>query len=329
MAAAIWDLVWAGHLSNDTIAPLRALLAGGGGAHKAKAAPGRSRYRRPGRPVALSGPAAAAGVARGGPPGMTGRWYPLPERDLDPTRRAAAIADALLDRHGVVTRGAVMAEGVVGGFAGVYPVLGRAGGARRRPGAATSSRVSARPSSRCRARSTGCARWPTPAAATGAMSRRRSCWPAPIRPTRTAPRCPGRTASSTRDRRPGRRAAGTGPAARRARWSWSSTALLVLYVERGGKTLLSYTDDPDVARAGRQGAGRRRARGRARHAVGGAGRRRLGRAGEPAARRADVGRLPGHAPGPAPARISHGATARAIDADGRSRRSPAVHPMEA
>jgi ATP-dependent Lhr-like helicase len=58
-------------------------------------------------------------VARSGPPSGTGRWYRLPARDPDPTRRAAALADALLDRHGIVTRGAVVAEGVVGGFAGV------------------------------------------------------------------------------------------------------------------------------------------------------------------------------------------------------------------
>ncbi|MCA2215267.1 ATP-dependent helicase [Wangella sp. NEAU-J3] len=124
LAATVWDLVWAGHLTNDTFAPLRALL-GGSGAHKAKAAPGRTRYRRPGRPVMPS---------RTGPPAMAGRWSRLPDRDLDPTRRAAALADLLLERHGVVTRGAVMAEGVTGGFAAVYPVLGaleERGAARR------------------------------------------------------------------------------------------------------------------------------------------------------------------------------------------------------
>ncbi|HEX2419858.1 MAG TPA: DEAD/DEAH box helicase, partial [Micromonosporaceae bacterium] len=47
LAAALWDLVWTGHLSNDTLAPLRALLAGGG-AHRGRTAP-RMRYRRPGR----------------------------------------------------------------------------------------------------------------------------------------------------------------------------------------------------------------------------------------------------------------------------------------
>ncbi|MGY0231729.1 ATP-dependent helicase [Longispora urticae] len=113
LLAALWDLVWGGWLTNDTLAPLRALL-GGGGTHKAKPATPRSRYRRPGRPAL---------PARSGPPAAAGRWSRLPDRDLDPTRRAAALADALLERHGVLTRGAVMAENAPGGFAGVYPVL--------------------------------------------------------------------------------------------------------------------------------------------------------------------------------------------------------------
>ena len=41
----------------------------------------------------------------------------------DPTVRAHTLAVTLLDRHGVLTRGAVAAERVPGGFAGVYPVL--------------------------------------------------------------------------------------------------------------------------------------------------------------------------------------------------------------
>ncbi|WP_085067104.1 Lhr family helicase [Catenuloplanes japonicus] len=113
MAAAIWDLVWAGYLTNDTLAPVRALL-GSGGTHRTKPVASRGRYRRPGRP-ALPG--------RTGPPTMAGRWSLLPDRETDPTQRAAATADLLLERHGVVTRGAVAAEGPPGGFAGVYPVL--------------------------------------------------------------------------------------------------------------------------------------------------------------------------------------------------------------
>ena len=52
-----------------------------------------------------------------------GRWSLLPDRETDPTRRAHALAEVLLDRHGVVTRGAVAAERVPGGFAAVYRVL--------------------------------------------------------------------------------------------------------------------------------------------------------------------------------------------------------------
>src|SRR5690606_38616582 len=58
-----------------------------------------------------------------GPPIVGGRWYRLPDRDTNPTRRATALAEALLERHGVLTRGAVMAEDPPGGFAAVYPIL--------------------------------------------------------------------------------------------------------------------------------------------------------------------------------------------------------------
>jgi ATP-dependent Lhr-like helicase len=54
---------------------------------------------------------------------MAGRWSATPERSEDSTRRAHAASIALLERHGIVTRGAVMAEHVPGGFAGVYNVL--------------------------------------------------------------------------------------------------------------------------------------------------------------------------------------------------------------
>ncbi|MDP9399195.1 MAG: DEAD/DEAH box helicase, partial [Actinomycetota bacterium] len=52
-----------------------------------------------------------------------GRWSLLPARDPDPTRRVHAYAEALLDRHGVVTRGSVVAERSPGGFAAAYRVL--------------------------------------------------------------------------------------------------------------------------------------------------------------------------------------------------------------
>ena len=116
-SSALWDLVWSGHVSNDTPAPLRTLVAGGRGAHRTRRATPRGRYgraRRPGR---------AALAHRTGPPTVAGRWSLLPGTEADPTRRAVTLAEVLLDRHGVVVRGAAQAERAPGGFAAVYRVL--------------------------------------------------------------------------------------------------------------------------------------------------------------------------------------------------------------
>src|SRR5436190_5222806 len=103
---ALWDLVWAGEVTNDTLAPLRSYLRG---------APKEDR-RVPhlGRPFRSR---------RIGPSGSEGRWSLLPQPAGTPTERAAALAQTLLARHGVVTREAVHAEDIAGGFAAVYPVL--------------------------------------------------------------------------------------------------------------------------------------------------------------------------------------------------------------
>ncbi|MDT0203353.1 ATP-dependent helicase [Nocardioides sp. AE5] len=105
LSNALWDLAWAGLVTNDTLAPLRTLTASGPTSH---------RTRRTGR---------ARLPSRTGPPQTAGRWSMLPDLDLDPTRRAHAAAEALLERHGVLTRGAVVAERTPGGFAAVYKVL--------------------------------------------------------------------------------------------------------------------------------------------------------------------------------------------------------------
>ncbi|MEV4256223.1 crosslink repair DNA glycosylase YcaQ family protein, partial [Spirillospora sp. NPDC049652] len=107
LVTAVWDLVWAGLLTNDTLAPLRAALGSGRPAHRARAT-------RRGRPVLPS---------RTGPPTVAGRWWPLPERETTPTARSHALAESLLDRYGIVIRGAVAAERTPGGFSAVYPVL--------------------------------------------------------------------------------------------------------------------------------------------------------------------------------------------------------------
>ena len=104
---ALWDLVWAGELTNDTFAPLRALRW---------KRPARDARRRPGRLTSL------------GPPEAAGRWSlgrrgGAATRRSTPTERLHALSLALLDRHGVVTREAVASESVEGGYSAVYPVL--------------------------------------------------------------------------------------------------------------------------------------------------------------------------------------------------------------
>jgi ATP-dependent Lhr-like helicase len=61
--------------------------------------------------------------SRSGPPSVGGRWALAVAREPDLTRRAHARAEALLERHGVLTRGALGTERVSGGFAAVYRVL--------------------------------------------------------------------------------------------------------------------------------------------------------------------------------------------------------------
>ena len=137
---ALWDLAWAGEVTNDTFAPLRALRW---------KRPGGDRRPRPGR-LATLGPPEAAGrwslvdggaavgtSAEGGvatvteagastddaPPAPAAARGPGPAPGPAPTERLHALALALLDRHGILTREAVVGEGIEGGFAGVYPVL--------------------------------------------------------------------------------------------------------------------------------------------------------------------------------------------------------------
>ncbi|MFG2537983.1 DEAD/DEAH box helicase [Streptomyces sp. NPDC048511] len=119
LADALWDLVWSGRLTNDTLAPLRSLLGSGrtagSTAHRARRNVPRGRY---GTLTASARP-----TSRTGPPTVSGRWSLLPPAEPEPTHRAHALARTLLDRHGVVTRGAVHAEGVEGGFSAVYRIL--------------------------------------------------------------------------------------------------------------------------------------------------------------------------------------------------------------
>ena len=113
---ALWALVWGGHLTNDTLQPLRGL---GVPRRKRGRAPARSSWRR--------GPRAAAGAGWAGAGGPTGgRWSRvqdlLDDRVTD-TDRGMARASALLDRYGIVGREVAAAEELRGGFSSILPVL--------------------------------------------------------------------------------------------------------------------------------------------------------------------------------------------------------------
>jgi ATP-dependent Lhr-like helicase len=104
---ALWELVWAGEVTNDTLSPLRAY------ARSTRRTAQRGAKPRPGS------------LQRAGPPAGAGRWSLVADlaADASPTEQALERAERLLDRYGVVSREAVLAEGTPGGFAGVYPIL--------------------------------------------------------------------------------------------------------------------------------------------------------------------------------------------------------------
>ncbi|MHA6793366.1 ATP-dependent helicase [Pseudonocardia bannensis] len=250
VVTAIWDLVWAGLLTNDTLGPLRARLGGGrGGAHRSRRPAPRGRYAqlRAGRPAMPS---------RGGPPSVGGRWALAVEREPDPTRRAHARAEAFLERHGVLTRGALSTERVAGGFAGVYRVLRAmedSGRCRRGyvvdglgaaqfavPGAIDRLRALSRPDG---PPAGGAGGLPADSTHRGGHGHGPSsvvlAAADPAQPYGAALSWPD-TVGDTKHR-PGRKA--------------GALVVLVegapaLYVERGGRSLLSFTTDPDELRAG-------------------------------------------------------------------------------
>ena len=102
LVEVLWSLVWAGRITNDGWAALRARIAG----TRTPVRRGRSRLPQ-----------------RSGPPAAAGRWSLLPVPAAAPAEAAAAQGQALLERHGIVTRGSVVSERVPGGFAAVYRVL--------------------------------------------------------------------------------------------------------------------------------------------------------------------------------------------------------------
>lgn len=105
----LWDMVWAGELTNDTLTPLRTLRAAASDRNRPDQRRNRGfRSRRSGRL-----------------PGSEGRWTLLPDLlgGVTTTERQTAIAAQLIERHGVLTKDMLAREEVAGGFAGLYPVL--------------------------------------------------------------------------------------------------------------------------------------------------------------------------------------------------------------
>lgn len=164
VSAALWRLVWAGAVTNDSFAPVRAMLAGVRSAHPTPATPARlSRVGRrgAGRIAAArasmgnglaggygadsysssgySAPAAGRGLRslRGGfhsaapavAPQDSGRFSrvdTLLQEPVEATVAALARADLLLDRYGVLTRGCLQVEDSAGGFSQLYRIYSAA-----------------------------------------------------------------------------------------------------------------------------------------------------------------------------------------------------------
>ena len=305
---ALWDLVWAGWVTNDGLAVLRARLAAssGGTVHRVRRQAPRGR--------ALTGRALGGIALRPGRPAghadAPGRWSLLPDREPDVTVRSHALAVQLLDRHGVLTRAVAGSEGIGGRFTAVYRVLSgleEAGKVRRGyfvehlggsqfalPGAVDELREDARDAlddlagpgddasaspgrtgsvdDRGRALPTvvlaatdpanpyGAAlAWPSPPAEGGTREAHGSGPTATERAADgTTPSPAGTEHASTSSRRPGAHRPGRKPGAVVVLVGGA----LALYVERGGRTVLSFTRDVGLLAAAARGLATTAAAGR-------------------------------------------------------------------
>jgi ATP-dependent Lhr-like helicase len=102
---ALWDLVWAGEVTNDAWTPLRA---------------GR-RYQSP-KPTPRGRPRRFSRQRSAGITATQGRWS-LTDKLFPGRPDARALAELLLERQGIVTRDGVRGEGIPGGYGAVYGEL--------------------------------------------------------------------------------------------------------------------------------------------------------------------------------------------------------------
>ncbi|TXH42593.1 MAG: ATP-dependent helicase [Actinobacteria bacterium] len=242
LADTLLELLWAGWISNDTLEPVRRRL-------------GRRPARRTGGPPQLTSPLTSPPAAgtRSRRPGavrrgrvrpdsrtaaraslLPGRWSAVPRGSLDPTVRAAAGAEWLLARHAVLTRGALSMERYPGGFTTAYKVLSQmeesTGGCIRGyaiEGLGGAQFTTATAVDRLRAHQPG----ESAGAGTGLLLAAAD----PGQPYGAALPWPARAAAEASGHRPARKAG-------------ASVVLVsgrpVAYLERGGRSLLTWTDDP-------------------------------------------------------------------------------------
>lgn len=105
ISSALWDLVWSGQVTNDTMHSLRAYVSS-------------QKKRKRGEETNTT----YFGMA----PEVAGRWSLVEQvvgTFVSPTEHAASLARQLLERNGVVTRDVFHAESIEGGFASLYPIL--------------------------------------------------------------------------------------------------------------------------------------------------------------------------------------------------------------
>lgn len=235
---ALWELAWAGLVTNDTLTGLRARLTGGAGArsksaHRSAPRPSRGRMWR----SQLITPATTTAAV---PPAGAGRWSIAEPGASDPTLRAQVTGELLLERYGVVTRGD--AGDIDGGFAHVYRVLSEfeaAGHARRgyfvtELGAAQFATAGA--IDRLRALHRDDEHDPTDESLAPALTLAATD---PANPFGAALAWPDSIADDA-SHRPGRKAGALVTLV---------DGELVSYIERGGKTMLTFTDDETALRA--------------------------------------------------------------------------------